>query len=383
MEFPEANEFLSQTGAVSSELLGACTGLASAPDGFERIWAAFEPMGLMQKRVQVARPQTGETWQFLCDEGISLGGTDWAPPPLAYFAAGLASSVTGSIIHHLSGQGVSADAVSIALDNNYILRGSILRGTMEGNGRDADVAVTIADDRLSPKDKSSLVLQAVSGGMAGYLLKSVFISEFGLVANGAKVPLDLPDCRLDVDVAALPMAGLESSEGAFVTKAFLRPADSSFEAGTGKGADAVQDRSIKVSAVAKVGREGLTVMQAGIARPDASVYNILGTADSGAPGAPSSACLIAAGIGFCFMTQLGRYGEAVKRPIHDYRMIQAIDIPLSGANVSQPPVIGTKLFLNQDEPDAGFARDLAQSAKRTCFLHSTLQTRLRSRISVR
>ena len=101
MEFLEANEFLSQTGAVSSELLDACTGLASAPHGFERIWAAFEPMDLMQKRVQVARPQTGETWQFLCDEGTSLGGTDWAPPPLAYFAAGLASSVTGSIIHHL------------------------------------------------------------------------------------------------------------------------------------------------------------------------------------------------------------------------------------------------------------------------------------------
>ena len=124
-------------------------------------------------------------------------------------------------------------------------------------------------------------------------------------------------------------------------------------------------------------------MQAGIARPDASVYNILGTADSGAPGAPSSACLIAAGIGFCFMTQLGRYGEAVKRPIHDYRMIQAIDIPLPGADGSQTPVIGTKLFLNQDEPDAAFARDLAHSAKRTCFLHSTLQTSLRSRISVR
>ena len=112
MEFLEANDFLRQTGPVSSSLLDACTGLASAPAGFERIWAAFEPMDLMQKRGQIARPHTGEVWQLLCDEGAGLGGTDWAPPPLAYFAAGLASSVTGSIVEQLADRSIAAEAVT-------------------------------------------------------------------------------------------------------------------------------------------------------------------------------------------------------------------------------------------------------------------------------
>ena len=73
----------------------------------------------------------------------------------------------------------------------------------------------------------------------------------------------------------------------------------------------------------------------------------------------------------------------MKRSVEDYRMIQAIDIPLLGADGSYTPVIGTKLFLNQDRADADFARDLAHSAKRTCFLHSTLQTSLRCRITAR
>ena len=63
-------------------------------------------------------------------------------------------------------------------------------------------------------------------------------------------------------------------------------------------------------------------------------------------------------------------------------MIQAIDIPLPGSDGSQTPVIGTKLFLNLGEPDAAFAEDLANSARRTCFLHSTLQTNLRSKFVV-
>jgi len=383
MEFLEANDFLRQTGPVSSSLLDACTGLASAPAGFERIWAAFEPMDLMQKRGQIARPHTGEIWQLLCDEGAGLGGTDWAPPPLAYFAAGLASSVTGSIVEQLADRSIAAEAVTVALDNNYSLRGSLLRGTMEGKGHDADVAVAIEVDRLSSKDRLSLVLQALSGGLAGYLMKSVFASEFGLVANGASVPLNLPECQLDVDASVLPTMPLEPSEEPIVGKAFLQPENTPFEAGTGVGADAVQDRQIKVSAVARPGHGGSIKTQAGIGRPHASVYDIRGAHDAGASDAPSSACLIAAGIGFCFMTQLGRYAEAMKRSVEDYRMIQAIDIPLLGADGSHTPVIGTKLFLNQDRADPDFARDLAHSAKHTCFLHSTLQTSLRCRITAR
>ena len=254
---------------------------------------------------------------------------------------------------------------------------------MEGEGHDPDVAVTIDGGRLTEKDKSGLVLEAVSDGLAGYLMKSVFSSEFSLIANGERVPLDLPESGLAADAASLRTVPLAPPAAAYVTKAFLRPEETPVDAGTGGGIDAVQNRAFRVSTTARAGRDGAIEMQAGIGRPLASVYGILGTSDTGAPAAPSSACLIAAGIGFCYMTQLGRYAEAVKRPVENYRMIQAIDIPLPGADGSQTPVIGTKLFLDLNEPDTEFARDLAHSAKRTCFLHSTLQTSLRSRITVR
>lgn len=379
MTFPDANKFLLQTGPLSKSVLESCNELAKPPSGFERIWAAFEPMDVMQKRGQIVRPQTGEAWQLLCDEGAALGGTDWAPPPLAYFAAGMASSVTAAIRER-----ASAGAISTTLDNNYSLSGSILRGTMEGKGHDPDIAVRLEDDTLTSKDKSGLVLEAVSSGLAGYLMKSVFKSEFCMIANGAPIGLDLPYWEQDIDAAALPTAALDpSSAGArYVTKAYIRPDDPTYDTKGGSGHDTTQNRALKVSAATTSVTDDVITMDSGINRPGAGVYETLGTSDAGTAGAPSSASLIAAGIGFCYMTQLGRYAEAKKRPVSDYRMIQAIDIPLPGADGSQTPVIGTKLFLNQDDLDEDFARDLAHSARRTCFLHSTLQSSLRSRISV-
>ncbi|MGY8961380.1 MAG: hypothetical protein ACKVKG_18015 [Alphaproteobacteria bacterium] len=368
MTFPEANAFLKGAGPASQTLLDCCADLDGPPPGFERVWAAFEPMEVMQKRGQIARPQTGEVWQLLCDEGVALGGADWAPPPLAYFAAGLACSVTGAVIAKAAAHGVAPEAISVSLSNHYTLSGSILRGTMEGMGQNPDVSVTIDGTNLSPKEKSGLVLEAVSSVLAGYLMKSVFTSAFSLTANGAAVSLDLPHWDRNLAADTLPTAALASSDGdaAYVSKIAMRPDDPDFNNVGGSGLDTVQNRTITVTANAKAEPEGVYALDAGIARPNASVYSFLG----------------ASGIGFCYMTQLGRYAEAKKRPVHDYRMIQSIDIPLPGADGSQTPVIGTKLFLNLDEPDEDFARDLAHSAKRTCFLHSTLQSSLRNRISV-
>ena len=154
MSFPEANEFLGQTGPLSGNLLDECAKLDGPPAGFERVWAAFEPMEAMQKRGQILRLQTGEAWQFLCDEGAALGGADWAPPPLAYFAAGMACSVTGAVVEKAAAHGIPAEAISVVVNNNYSLRGSILRGTMDGLGHNPDVSVTIDSDALSaPDDK--------------------------------------------------------------------------------------------------------------------------------------------------------------------------------------------------------------------------------------
>lgn len=385
MSFPDSDKFLSQTGPVSGDLLTCCDGLEAAPDGFERIWAAFEPMEVMQKRGQIARPRTGEAWQFVCDEGTSLGGSDWAPPPLAFFAAGMAASVLGRLIDRAAELGVAADAVSVETANNYSLKGSILRGTMLGLGHDPDVSVAIEGESLTRKDVAAVAFDAVSSSLAGYLMKSVFVSAFGLTLNGKPVSLDLPDCALKVARDTLPAAPFGAAKGApaYVKKKFLRPDDPNFDGGTGAGHDPVQNRRNRVPASATGTADGAFRIESGLGRPQSSVFDFLGSGDDGVAGAPSSAVLMAAGIGFCYMTQLGRYAHAVKRPVADYRMIQAIDVPLPGSDGSQTPVIGTKLFVDLDEADADFGRELTYSGKRTCFLHSSLGESLKSRISAR
>jgi len=56
-----------------------------------RVAIEAEGLGGMKKRavVTLERPE-GSTFSIICDEGAYLAGDDSAPPPLAYFSAGIA-----------------------------------------------------------------------------------------------------------------------------------------------------------------------------------------------------------------------------------------------------------------------------------------------------
>jgi hypothetical protein len=60
-----------------------------------RIRVNAESLGEQRKRAEVwGETATGarrnSRWQLYCDEGAAVGGEDTAPPPLAYFSAGIA-----------------------------------------------------------------------------------------------------------------------------------------------------------------------------------------------------------------------------------------------------------------------------------------------------
>ena len=60
-----------------------------------RVRVRAETLGGQRKRAEVwGETATGarrnSRWQMVCDEGRSIGGEDAAPPPLAYFSAGVA-----------------------------------------------------------------------------------------------------------------------------------------------------------------------------------------------------------------------------------------------------------------------------------------------------
>ena len=60
-----------------------------------RIRVNAETQGGQKKRAEVwgetaTGAQRNTRWEMHCDEGQAVGGEDTAPPPLAYFSAGLA-----------------------------------------------------------------------------------------------------------------------------------------------------------------------------------------------------------------------------------------------------------------------------------------------------
>jgi hypothetical protein len=56
-----------------------------------RIHVSAESLEKMKKRAVVRGMRSdASSWEMICDEGARVGGDDEAPPPLAYYSAGIA-----------------------------------------------------------------------------------------------------------------------------------------------------------------------------------------------------------------------------------------------------------------------------------------------------
>ena len=72
----------------------APTGQSGSLDREIRLRVRAETIGRQKKQAEVwsevSGQPAGSRWAIQCDEGTRVGGDDTAPPPLAYFSAGLA-----------------------------------------------------------------------------------------------------------------------------------------------------------------------------------------------------------------------------------------------------------------------------------------------------
>lgn len=72
----------------------APTGQPGSLDREIRLRVRAKTMGRQTKQAEVwsevSGQPAGSRWAIQCDEGTRIGGDDTAPPPLAYFSAGLA-----------------------------------------------------------------------------------------------------------------------------------------------------------------------------------------------------------------------------------------------------------------------------------------------------
>jgi hypothetical protein len=79
---------------------------------------------------------------------------------------------------------------------------------------------------------------------------------------------------------------------------------------------------------------------------------------------------LSTGVGFCFMTQIGRYAHITKQAMQGYQIIQD-NVYKTGETVQVLP-FNTRTFIQADEADEVAQKTLSMS-ERTCFLHAAMR----------
>ena len=329
-------------------------------------------------------------WSFLCDEGPYLDGTDLAPFPLAFFAAGGALLLAAALVERLRGAGLSADVVRrLEIDYVYGMEGSAIRGTMAARAL-APVIRLHGPTGPEADGLRGILLDALLASPIGALWREAHRSRFSARLNGEPLFGGAADTGAQADPAAL-LAELRPQEGAKSAAPLIakrRAAERLYgvEGGAGSSLAAEQKRRLHVRAILVPEAGGLAHVRTQLLKPIGSVFAFQGriTDEAAEESAPGGLACLAAGIAFCFLTQLGRYAHIVKLPLAHYAITQDMAFrpadPDAGRPAAGGPVV-TDVVLAGDL-DAAAARRLVRMGGQTCFLHAASGTPLKPRIAV-
>lgn len=102
--------------------------------------------------------------------------------------------------------------------------------------------------------------------------------------------------------------------------------------------------------------------------------------------APDANALISAGLGFCFITQFGRFAKMMKLELNDYRIVQDTHFSPGGASsgtqkADEADPIETHVYVKTNETD-DTTMELLHIAKQNCFLHAFCKTDLKTKLKV-
>lgn len=338
----------------------------------------------MQKEALVINGATGTAWRLVSDEGPYLAGHDRAPCPLCTFIAGMVSSYMTEITALAAVRGLQIDDIELTLANHYSMEGSALRGTMLGGAMPPQLSVEIIADADSA-DLDDLVRTAVAASPVEGLLQGANNSLFTLSWNGDQIPVG-EVLSLDTSIEPDPGPGFEQVQIADIAVADdlmikVKPADQveGVPGGVNTSLQESQSRTLHVQARCRQRDDGLKVVHENLFRPIGSEFQFLSdeATEAGGTGlAPDAMTYLAAGIGFCFMTQFGRYASITKKQLDEYRIVQ--DTHFSAGRPGEPgnaDPVETHVYLVTPEGEE-FARKTLDMGERTCFLHATCRTDL-------
>jgi hypothetical protein len=286
-------------------------------------------------------------------------------------------------------RGLEIAEIELTLGNHYSMQGSALQGTMLGGALPPELAVDVVAD-ADVADLTDLVREAVVASPVNGLLSGETQSLFTLSWNGEQVPVG--------EVAALagtphpdPSHHFERAEAADVSVAdelmikLVRGEERQGPGGINSSLQDSQSRTLHVQARCKVRDDGVKVVHQSLIRPIGSDFQFLcdEAPEVGGQGlAPDAASYLAAGIGFCFMTQFGRYAGITKKQLDEYRIVQDTHFSPGGSPGSgRADPIETHVYLVSPEGEE-FARKVLDMGERTCFLHATCRTDLAPELAV-
>ncbi len=340
-----------------------------APEGAGLRRVAVHALAGMQKEALVSGG-AGGAWRLLCDEGPYLNGTDLAPFPLGFFAAGQIVSLGAAVLGTARRHGLTLRSAALRQADRYTMQGSFLRGDAVGGALAPELTVAV-ETSAGPAEVSALLRAATADCPALQLLREAVTGGFTLEHNGRGVPLggvESPTVGDPADELQSIQPAPELVRPELITKLSTAPAVPGVPGGAGSSLQAVQNRTLVIQGDASWRDEPFWRADIALAQPIGSSFRFLSPARDDAGPAPDSLDYLVAGIAFCFMTQLGRYAQIKKLPLHSYRLVQF-------TSLLPRPAIVTHVFVESDLDDAA-AADLVRTGERTCFLHAALRANL-------
>ena len=342
-----------------------------------------------QKEALVRSAKTGDTWRFVSDEGPYLNGHDAACCPLAFLSCGMAASYMNEILALADQQGVKIRKLKLIQDNFYTMKGSMLKRTMVGGAENIELQVEIDCD-LDDAALNEFLVNATYASPLNGLMRGQIESLFKLSKNGVELST-AKALELDGPILADPgdhfaQAKPEGQGGELMTKVGPTP-KKEVAKGTATGSSSLsdeQDRRLNIGAVAELREDGIKSIQQMQYSPYGTSFRLLSSEDGRAPDANT---LISAGIGFCFMTQFGRFVSMLKLDLPDYRIVQDTYFSLGGASggtgqAGSADPIETHVYLETSESDQT-AQEMLDISEKTCFLHAFCKTDLKTKLKIK
>ncbi|MGH9236877.1 MAG: OsmC family protein [Vicinamibacterales bacterium] len=366
--------------AVRGDVAARCP--APEPGGGQAVRFYGRLLSGMQKEAIVCS-SAGGVWRLASDEGAYLSGLDEAPCPLAFMTTGMAASFIDAIQAGLAAARVDHEGIRLTQDNYYTMHGSMPQRTMIGGAMPVELDVEIAVAR-DADDLTEIVTGAVAAAPVSGLICKTLTNTFTLTVNGREVvPAvspsmnrpPLPDPRSLFEGVA-PGAALPEP---LVARGGMSPRTDEATSHAGSSYAPEQHRTLHLRGICTVRPDGLKVIEQHVYNPHGSIFQLLSEeapANGGRGRAPDANTYISAGIGFCFMTQFGRFAKIIGKQLDGYRIVQDTRFAPGHADP-----VETHTYLDTPEDDA-FARELLDMGERTCFLHALCRTEVATNVRV-